>query len=362
MLSEIGSNFWITPEQLKAPDRQLPHPSVLFSCPGTDYRWLTSCRQCIEYALEQLENSKYEKIALIPPYTCHTVVQPFLNKGYKVTTYPLDANLCTSVDELIESAEQTRASVVLIHQYFGFNSLNGDFQLLNKLRGKGVTIIEDCTQSLYSSIQRIPADYYVASIRKWCGVPDGGFVVGSKGLFVIDVSPYTMELQEKKEQASLLKYKYLFLNSGEKDVFLKCYGEAETILANQDNYRSITDLSVKIQNNLDIDALRKVRRDNYKVLCEGLEGNTSIEILWPDIPNGVAPLYFPFIVEDRIKIQSILREHSIYAPIIWPKPDNLEVEQETVNYLYSHLLCIPIDQRYDSDDMQRVIKVINEKY
>jgi len=361
MLSEIGSNFWITPEQLKALDRPLPHPSDLFSCPGTDYRWLTSCRQCIEYALEELENSKCEKIALIPPYTCHTVVQPFLNKQYKVVTYPVDATLCTSVDDLMENAERTRASVVLVHQYFGFNSVKGDFQLFNQLRRKGVTIIEDCTQSLYSSIQRIPADYYVASIRKWCGVPDGGYVVSSKGRFSKEVSPYTIELQQKKEQASLLKYQFLFLNSGEKDEFLKGYADAESILANQDNYRSITDLSVKIQNNLDVDALKKARRDNYKVLCEGLRDNPSIKILWPDFPDGVVPLYFPFIVGDRIKMQSILREHSIYAPIIWPKPDNLEVERETENYLYSHLLCIPVDQRYDNDDMQRVIKVINEK-
>lgn len=361
MLSEIGSNFWITPEQLTAPYRPLPHPSVLFSCPGTDFRWLTSCRQCIEYALEELENSKCEKIALIPPYTCHTVVQPFLNKEYKVFTYPLDASLCTSVDDLMENAERTRASVVLIHQYFGFNSVKGDFQLFNKLRSKGVTIIEDCTQSLYSFIQRIPADFYVASIRKWCGVPDGGFVVRTKGQFVKEVSPYTIELERKKQEASRLKYQYLFLNSGEKDIFLKCYGEAESILANQDNYRSITDLSVKIQNNLDIDALKIARRKNYQVLCEGLKGNPSMKILWPTLPDDVVPLYFPFVVEDRIEIQSILREHSIYAPIIWPKPDNLEVERETENYLYSHLLCIPIDQRYDSDDMQRVIKLINEK-
>ena len=48
----------------------------------------------------------------------------------------------------------------------------------------------------------------------------------------------------------------------------------------------------------------------------------------------------------------------IYAPVVWPKADCCPEVDKDSEYVYEHILCIPIDQRYDVDDMERVVKVI----
>lgn len=63
---------------------------------------------------------------------------------------------------------------------------------------------------------------------------------------------------------------------------------------------------------------------------------------------------FPILCDDREKIQKLLVKNAVYAPIIWPKNEIFSRVSEKVEYVYEHLLCIPIDQRYDTDDMERI--------
>jgi dTDP-4-amino-4,6-dideoxygalactose transaminase len=74
------------------------------------------------------------------------------------------------------------------------------------------------------------------------------------------------------------------------------------------------------------------------------------------------PLYFPIIVDDRSALQKHLVDNAIYAPIVWPKDEQQPIQCEGAEYLYNHLLCIPIDQRYNQDDMRRIAKVIDNFY
>ena len=47
MLSEIGSNFWITPDEIQG-DIKTISPSI-FNCAGSDYVWLSTGRSAISY-------------------------------------------------------------------------------------------------------------------------------------------------------------------------------------------------------------------------------------------------------------------------------------------------------------------------
>jgi len=73
-------------------------------------------------------------------------------------------------------------------------------------------------------------------------------------------------------------------------------------------------------------------------------------------------LYFPVLVDDRAAFQKYLVSNAIYAPVVWPKDDNQPMQCEGAENAYQHLLCVPIDQRYDADDMNRIIEVINSYY
>lgn len=359
MQREIGSNFWITPEDLEV-GRVDVLPSA-FGCWGSDSAWLSTGRSAISFALVEARRRRPNlgRMALVPPFTCHTVIQPFLDAGYAVRFYPVNGTLSTDGNTLLRAAEESGASVVLVHRYFGFDTLPGAAEAVEAMRKRGIVTIEDRTQCLYSGFTPLPADYTVGSIRKWAGVPDGGFAVCREGTFPAKPTEPDAELETVKTAAALSKYQYLFANGGDKPSFLKAFQEAEEILDRQGRYYAAAGLSLRMQTALDVDALRRKRRENYRTLLEGLKGCPGVRPLFPEVSENVVPLYFPlWVEEDRAALQVWLREADIYAPVVWPRPEMLPPVCREAEMFYQHLLCIPIDQRYDWDDMERTAERI----
>lgn len=359
MLSEIGSNFWISPNE-GGSGKPLDSP-FQFGFQGSDYVWMSTGRSATRLVLQTIEkrNPNCKKIALLPPFTCHTVFDPFMDFGYEIHTMPLAMNLTTSAEDILQSQDMCDAGVVLVHRYYGFDTLPGFNQAVRELQKRGVIVIEDCTQSLYSDFKVSDADYFVASIRKWCGVPDGGFAICKEGSFAHKPNRVDETMIEAKRIASELKYQFIFEGKGDKPTFKAKYREGETLLNNQSTYYTIGDLSATIQADLDVANLKRKRRANYKVLLDGLQSVLGIKVIFGYLPEDVTPLYFPILVEDREPFQNLLADNDIYAPVVWPKAENSPVIGENADLIYEKILCIPIDQRYNVDDMQRIVNVIN---
>ena len=361
MLSEIGSNFWINPNVILE-DKSLGTPEQ-FGCKGNDCVWLSTGRSAIGFAIKSIEGRKpdLKKTAVLPPFTCHTVIEPFLKAGYEVHYYPIDEKMMASGDAILKVAEDKDASIVLFHNYFGFNTLMEVDKLCEVLRNQNRYSIEDCTQCLYSGHPKSAADFFVGSIRKWHGTPDGGFVVCRD--YQLSDKPFLRDeqLDEAKVKASYAKYKFLFEKEGDKPTFLQLYREAEDLLESQETYHTISLTAQKLQSNLDVSFLCENRRNNYQVLLSGLLGLQDVKPMFESLDGETVPLYFPLIVKERAALQAHLVANDIYAPVVWPKADCLDRVCDEAEFLYEHLLCIPIDQRYDSDDMNRIISVINQK-
>lgn len=354
MQREIGSNFWIAPKDLET-EAAVITPAEL-GCGGSDFAWLSTGRSAISFVLEEAgrRNATLGKTALIPPYTCHTVVRPFLDAGYRVLTYPVDKGLRTEDAALLKAAADSGASVVLIHRYFGFDTLPDCVRAVEALRERDIITIEDRTQCLYSGFAPLPADYIVSSIRKWAGMPDGGFAVCRRGFFPEKPVEPHRTLETAKTDAGLAKYRCLFENVGDKPSFLKAFQEAEEMLNRQERYYAAAGLSMRMQAALDRESLRRKRRENYQVLLDELRDCPGVRPLFPELTEDTAPLYFPLWVEgDRSMLQSWLRDAGIYAPVVWPRPEELGPVCPEAEDCYGHLLCLPIDQRYDRDDMER---------
>lgn len=361
MLSEIGSNFWLNPDQ-ELTNKSIGTPEQ-FCCKGSDYVWLSTGRSAINFVINSIESRKprLKKVAVLPSFTCDTVFEPFLRNGFKVYYYPIENDLTTSSDNILKTVIEHDASIVLFHRYFGFNTLDGQInRMCEILRDLGKWTIEDCTQCLYSDIPRSNSDFYVGSIRKWTGTPDGGFAVCRNGSFNGKPSMSDTALEQAKIKAFYAKYRYLYENLGTKAEMLKLYCDAENILNNQDGYFNISETSAKVQANLDIDKLVKMRTTNFIILRKSLKG--PVIPLFSLINYNCVPLYFPILVENRTVLQKHLAENSIYAPVVWPKDEQQPKQCEGAEYAYQHLLCIPIDQRYDAGDMNRIVTVINDFY
>ncbi len=356
MLSEIGSNFWLNP-YVSLDEKSLGSP-VQFNCKGNDYVWLSTGRSAIQFVINTIEerNPDIKKVAVLPSFTCDTVFEPFLRSGYDVYYYPIERNLRTNSDAILETVFNHDASIVLFHSYFGFDTLDAQVDRMCKsLRGLGKYSIEDCTQCLYSNIRRSDSDYTVGSIRKWTGTPDGGFAVCRDGCFNTKPQKPDKDLESAKIRASYAKYKYLFEHEGEKSEMLTLYRAAEDIIDNQAEIFYISDISARVQANLNIHELANKRRINYALLSRELE-----PIMTPvfTLNEKDVPLYFPVLLDGREALQKYLVANAIYAPVVWPKDKKQPIQCDGAENAYKHLLCIPIDQRYGTDDMERVCQVL----
>lgn len=361
MLSEIGSNFWLNPH-VQLQEKLLGSPSQ-FNCIGEDYVWLSTGRSAIKYVIEDIESRRknLKKVAVLPSFTCDTVFAPFLKAGYEVFYYPVKNDLTTNTDDILRTVIENNASIVLFHRYFGFDTLDGQVdRLCVTLRESGIFTVEDCTQCLYSNIPRSNSDYTVGSIRKWTGTPDGGFAITRLGHFGAKPQEHDSILEKAKVKASYAKYRYLFEHEGGKSEMLEMYREAEDILDMQSDIYKISPMSAKVQANLNVDKLTKKRRDNYIILSHAL--CNKVQPLFSLEESCSVPLYYPILVNDRKALQKHLAQNNIYAPIVWPKDEKQPKVCDGAENAYQQLLCIPIDQRYDADDMNRIAEVINYFY
>jgi len=105
----------------------------------------------------------------------------------------------------------------------------------------------------------------------------------------------------------------------------------------------------------------KRRNENYRLLHEGLKNRKSLVPVFTECVETAAPLYMPVYMKDRETLQSFLRERDIYVPVLWPVgKENAECLSEEEQYIFFHLAAVPMDQRYGSEEMKRIIDVIEE--
>lgn len=353
MMKEIGSHFWLEPgtRARKCID------TTVFGAAHDDCVFTTSGRGAISQVL--LDIAQQEKKALLPAFTCDSVIAPFLAHGYTVSFLDIPCDFRIGTKCFVEAVEKAAPTVILLHNYFGFDTFGRVTEQIAQLRKQGAVVIEDTTQSLYSTFGRLEADYQVGSFRKWAGLPDGGFALKKKGKFLKKPEQYDKQLEEARVAAMQAKFNYLFDGVGEKTAFLSLYTKAEKILEEQNAVYLMSKRAMAEQANLDINALKHRRRENFSYLMHNCT-ESSIIPAFRELPDDAVPLYFPiFCHADRAQVQTKLRDKDIYAPIIWPKSSHVSIIEKNTEELYNKLLCLPCDQRYSLDDMKRITDCLN---
>lgn len=357
MKNEIGSNFWITSQQLTfiIQSSKDDEPELW----GKDVTFLSTCRSAISTALRLLDNDT-KKIALIPAFTCHSVLHPFLTNGYKVYPYRICEDLRIDPKTFLEDFNNINPSVILVHSFFGFDTLGNLTSLLNLLKSKGVTIIEDLTQRMFSTFEYIPSNYQVGSIRKWMPIPDGAFI----STLISDSLDEDKELEQAKLKAMVAKGDFIVNNFGEKTVFRQLLKDAEDLLDSRESSYRMCKISKKIFNSYDLFEFKNRRAENYRELVHRLKEFTDLVILFPNLDDKTVPFLVPVLVnKNRRELQQYLASKNIYPTVIWACPQEFSNQIDSqAKSVYESILCFHCDQRYSIADMQRIGDEIDNYY
>lgn len=358
---EIGSYFWIDKERLLFENNDFKKLMKKKIGGWKDQKYLSTGREAIRFILNG--NKIETKVALLPYYTCSSVLSPFMDSGFKILYYNLDDNMSINIEEIKTIINKESIGIFLFHNYFGFKTNSNIDEIVEMVKSKGTIVIEDITQNLYSDYQHTNSDYFFGSIRKWYGLPDGAILISKNNKLYDGFLPTNDELVKNNLNGFYKKHKYIKGESDSKDSFLKIFKKSEKIINENKCIHTISNKSLKIIKSKNIANIQVRRKNNYKTLLKGLKINENIEPLFSTLEDNVTPLYFVVRSKNRSELQKYLIQKNIYCPIIWPKPSYIKdkLSKETTS-LYNELLSIPCDQRYDEVDMLYIIDKINAFY
>ncbi|WP_343089272.1 hypothetical protein [Methanocalculus natronophilus] len=318
-------------------------------------------RQAIKFVLQQIQDVQ-QKNCYLPTYLCHSIIQPFQEMRLNIFFYDHIHPLTQNIDENVYN------SIILIIDYFGT-----EFYLLNqikKLLENGNSIILDVTHSLLdkSRLQLSHKNlFYISSLRKTFPIPDGGVILHSNIEF--DINMEGSESYVPMLDAMILKRTYLnknynlsrIHNMDVKNLFMVKYKKYEE----DKDCRSIAlhhipQISLLILSSLDINTIVERRWQNIHTLYDCCKKN---ELFLYGLNDIKSPFMVPLVLHNNQKredLQSLLINNGIYPPIHWDIKGIVPG-----SFLYEHqlskkILSVPIDQRYDSDQMTGICKILNQ--
>ena len=144
-----------------------------------------------------------------------------------------------------------------------------------------------------------------------------------------------------------------------KVMFRNLFAWSEALLASYPKPAPMSSLSRRLISSMNLKTITQIRRRNFRFLLSRLEQDERLVPLYAALPDGVCPLGFPVLAEDRDGLVQHLIEHHVYPPIHWELPKEVDSDQFPEAWSVSdHILTLPVDQRYDEDHMGRVVDII----
>lgn len=359
MFQEIGSNFWL--EELKFQDQLIGEFVVYGINKFEKMIYASSGRGALSLILDQIKPTN--KRALLPIYYCESIALPLISRDFEIIFYDINKDLTINEESLFRQMEKQKPGLVYFISYFGFDTLKSTREKYPLIKAKNSIIIEDISHLLFSRVNKEGADYYLASLRKWLALPDGGVAIPVKNTLKQPRKDIQRLFVEMNIEAMNLKLQYTQNNVYEiKNLYRKMFRSSEALINSDHSYYPMSETSKKIWLAADYEAMCNSRRENYRFLSENLKSITSVEPVFNFLPQEIIPLYLPvYVKSDRAMLQNHLASKDIYTPVHWPIPESCchSITQNAEN-IYRHILSIPCDQRYDLHDMARISNEIKE--
>lgn len=341
MLKEIGSEFWTSGPVMR------------------NKVYLISGRTALDYIIRDIKKSYNIRSVLLPSYCCDTMIEPFYRHNIMVRFYDIYFDETNGLSAELPQAQENE--ILYYMTFFGFHHLKG--VNVNEIKNDFTVVIEDTTHSWLSGDKNCYADYSYSSFRKWTGFDGIALASKTNGFFWKFPEVTGADYLALRKQAFSKKRAFMDLNIGDKQEFLELFNKAEELLERDYvGYRASTEtLSAFFQ--LDILYIAKRRQRNARFLIEGLQDCTGLKLMFQTMEDNEVPLFVPVLVMDkRDELRKYLIDHAIYCPIHWPKSMYHGQISERAEMIYRQELSLVCDQRYDSEDMKRIVGCIKEYY
>lgn len=307
--------------------------------PGKEYfadyeQWLgrfNSVKAALSFLIGRLGQAKI----YIPYYYCPSTTNAVRNMGKEVCFYHIDGELMP-VDVPDEDG-----SMVLLVDYFGVCT-DRIVQFAHNF--KNAEVILDRAHSFFSDPIIGEHIHNVYSAKKFFGIPDGAYLI-SKAILP--------DLESAVSAHDYSKYLIMAYEEGTNAAY-PMKKDVDKRLA--DHYGSISKLSIGLLQNVDYDRVKKSRIENYRILYEALKDINELAL-----PEFCPSYQFPLLISEKGKeLKKMLIEKHIFVPTLWAGKDLQEHGNSFELGMMDNTIFLPVDQRYDADDMKYLISSVSD--
>ncbi|WP_108944040.1 hypothetical protein [Shewanella halifaxensis] len=293
---------------------------------------LTNGRACLSLILT---TQKVNKV-YVPFFCCDALFEPLISLSIDFEFYFIDKRfeICTDLDV-------GENDLVIYVNYFGIKN-----KYCSSLVSKyGSRIVIDNTHAFFS--KKYDGVFSFTSARKYFGVPDGAYLYMEK-------TEVEGGFQLQNNTSVSLEHNVLRL-IGEQELAYKKYLSAEKLFSSE--ILKISKLSEKILSSIDYMEVMKIRERNFLYLHKKLNGFNNV-----DFDGEISLFCYPLLLDRKVELK-FLHEKDIFIPVLWEDVNSRlkgVAQPREEAKLVSNMLALPIDQRVSIEDMDRMIKALEE--
>lgn len=289
-------------------------------------------RNCLAYLIKQ---KKIKKIR-VPYFLCNSVKDTCEKYGAKVSFYHIDQEF---IPEKVDLADDEWLYIV---NYYGQISL----RKMKSFKEKYNRVIYDNVQAYFQKPLDDSDTYYTC--RKFFGVADGAFLyTNSKN---IDVYKNLMQ-DESYDRMRFLLGRF---ERGASE-FYKEYSNNNHSFINEP-IKTMSKLTDNLLHGIDYDFVKNRRTENYNYLFDALSDMNRLKL-----KRIQGAFSYPLWIENGAEIRKKLLEYKIYIPTLWPNVLD-DVSEDALEYdMAKNILPLPVDQRYEIDDMIFIVETLNKE-
>lgn len=288
---------------------------------------LNSARNALLYLLKARNIRKL----YIPYFLCDTVSALCDRYGYVYEYYFIDKAFLPVFDKKLSDNEW-----LYVVNFYG----QLDNEAAQRLKEKYGNIIFDNVQAFFQ--KPAPGVDTIYSCRKFFGVPDGAYLATDANL------NETLPVDSSKDRMKHILGRFEDTGSAYYSDFQENDEGFYTL-----ELREMSALTRNILGAIDYEAVRTRRNQNYQFLAAVLDYKNRLQLKAPE-----GAYCYPFYCENGMQVKKALAAQKIYVATLWPNV--LDMDAPFERELAANILPLPCDQRYDTEDMQRILDTLKQ--
>jgi hypothetical protein len=300
---------------------------------GANVRRLNTARSGIYYVLRLLGLGKI----VLPKYLCPSVGDFLSARHIDVSSCGIGGDLLPVLPDGVPSD-----TAVLAVNYFGILPRDTLESFVSSRRN----VVVDCAQAFYC--RPFENAYTVYSPRKFFGVPDGCYVIGE------DAGREDFRLwQERSSDTSLFLLKRIeegceasYGGRMENEARLDAGGPA-----------AMSKLTRALLDNIDYAAVREKRVENFRCAHRLFRDLNELDLEQFPLRDDTVPMVYPLVLGDAGMLPRLQR-NKVFIGRWWEHVTRLVPENSIEMKLSRFMLPLPVDQRMDAGDIDRLYRLI----